>query len=325
MMGLVKNGADVAFEDAMGRAKEVGVPEAKYAFARVASFLFQGDTAGAAAVLPRWEAAAGGDAWYQMMAGATLERAGDARARDRYATASKLDPELVAAKTALGRTSAIDGDAQEAMRLAKAMRTGMPDRAEPVALVALAWGRDPRREDVPAPPEADEVAKREAELPSGLKFVPHAIAALRALDRRVAGDTRAEVQSGLSLAESPGVAVWLGTIAITVGDETLAKRPCWPSSSPRLTNLRARWPHAWRCSEAGSTKHSRRPKTSTRPRPMSSWCAPPRPTSASMPTPSYARSRRSRPTRASYRCSLRWTWRMARCRANCVWTEPSSC
>jgi tetratricopeptide (TPR) repeat protein len=224
MMGLVKNGADVAFEDAMARAKEVGVPEAKYAFARVASFLFQGDTAGAAAVLPRWEAAAGGDAWYQMMAGATLERAGDARARDRYATASKLDPELVAAKTALGRTSAIDGDAQEAMRLAKAMRAAMPDRAEPVALVALAWGRDPKREDVPAPPEADEVAKREAELPSGLKFVPHAVAALRALDKRVASDVRTEVQSGLSLAESPGAAVWLGTIAITVGDEALARK-----------------------------------------------------------------------------------------------------
>jgi hypothetical protein len=55
IVGVVKGGADVAFEDAMGRAKELGLPEEKYAFARVASFLFQGDTAGAAAVLPRWD------------------------------------------------------------------------------------------------------------------------------------------------------------------------------------------------------------------------------------------------------------------------------
>ena len=48
MVGLVKAGEDVAFEDAMARAKDVGVPEEKYAFAHVASFLFQGDTAGAA-------------------------------------------------------------------------------------------------------------------------------------------------------------------------------------------------------------------------------------------------------------------------------------
>jgi hypothetical protein len=182
MRGLVKNGADVAFEDAMARAKEVGVPEEKYAFARVASFLFQGDTAGAAAVLPRWEAAAGEDAWYQMVAGATLERAGDARARERYARAYKLDPELFAAKEALARSTAMDGDVQEAMRLSKAMRAAMPERAEPVALVALSWGRDAQREDIRAPSEVAEVGKRKDELPSGLKFVPHAIAALGALD-----------------------------------------------------------------------------------------------------------------------------------------------
>ena len=144
----------------MARNKDVGVPEEKYAFARVASFLFQGDTAGAAAVLPRWDGPAGIDPWYQMVAGATLERAGDAHARDRYATAAKLDPDLVIAQVAQARATAIDGDAQEGMRLARALRKSMPDRAEPVALVALAWGRDPNRESVPAPPEADEVGKR---------------------------------------------------------------------------------------------------------------------------------------------------------------------
>jgi predicted Zn-dependent protease len=224
MVGVVKGGADVAFEDAMGRAKEVGLPEEKYAFARVASFLFQGDTAGAAAVLPRWDGPAAGDAWYQLVAGATLERAGDARSRDRYAAAAKLEPDLVVAKVAQARATAIDGDAQEAMRLAKALRAAMPDRAEPVALVALAWGRDPLREDSAAPPELDELPRREAELPSTLKFVPHAVAALRAFDKHNLLEARAEVQKGLALAESPGAAVWLGTIALPMGNEALARK-----------------------------------------------------------------------------------------------------
>jgi tetratricopeptide (TPR) repeat protein len=224
IMGLVKSGADVAFEDAMGRAKDVGIPEEKYAFAHVASFLFQGDTAGAAAALGRWEKAAAGDAWYQLVAGATLERAGDARARDRYATATKLDPDLVAAKTALARATAIDGDAQEAMRLASALRIAMPERAEPVALVALAWGRDPKRDEVHPPPEVGDVARRADELPAGLKFVPHAVLALGALDRRAGADARTAIDGGLAVAETPGSAVWLGTIALSVGDEALARK-----------------------------------------------------------------------------------------------------
>lgn len=223
-VGLVKSGADVAFEDAMARAKDVGVPEEKYAFARVASFLFQGDTAGAAAVLPHWDGPAGIDPWYQMVAGATLERAGDARARDRYATAARLDPQLFIAQVAQARATAIEGDTQEAMKLAQALRKSNPDRAEPVALVALAWGRDPNRESVPAPPEADEVGKRAEELPSGLKFVPSAIAALRALDKHNADEARAQIVKGLASIESPGAAVWLGTIALPLGDEALARK-----------------------------------------------------------------------------------------------------
>jgi len=224
MVGLLKGGADVAFEDAMARAKEVGVREEQYAFAHVASFLFQGDTAGAAAALPRWEGPAGNDPWFQLVAGATLERAGDARARDRYAKAAQLDPQLVVARIAQARATAIDGDVQEAMREAKALREAMPDRAEPIALVALAWGRDPRRDDVPPPPEVDQVASREAELPAGLRFVPHAVAALRALDKHDADTARAEVQKGLAVADSPGAAVWLGTIALPLGDEALARK-----------------------------------------------------------------------------------------------------
>jgi hypothetical protein len=224
IVGLVKSGADVAFEDAMARAKEVGVSEERYAFARVASFLFQGDTAGAAAVLPRWDAQAASDPWYQVVAGATLERAGDSRARQRYATAAQLDPQLLVAGVGMVRTMALEGDADRAMASARAMRVRLPERAEPIALVALAWGRDPMRDSAPLPGEVDEVGKRSDELPSGLRFVPHAVAALRALDRHALEDARSEVRAGLAVADSPGAAVWLGTIALLLADEELARK-----------------------------------------------------------------------------------------------------
>ena len=82
LVGLLKGGENVAFEDGTQRAKEVGIEEKRLAFAYVASFLFQGDTAGAAAALAKWDGKADDDAWYQLIAGATFERAGDgARAR----------------------------------------------------------------------------------------------------------------------------------------------------------------------------------------------------------------------------------------------------
>lgn len=224
IVGLVKTGSDVAFEDAMARAKEVGVPEEKYAFAQVASFLLQGDTAGAAGVLPRWDGPAGDDAWYQMVAGAALERAGDDRARSRYAAAVQIDPQLFVAKVALARATAFGGDVSQAMAIAKGLRATVPDRAEAVALVALVWGRDPMREVGPVPPEVDAIAHRIDDLPAGLKFVPHAVSALRLLDRRAVDDARSEISNGLAVCEGPGSAVWLGTIALRMSDEALARK-----------------------------------------------------------------------------------------------------
>src|ERR1019366_1108285 len=76
----------------------------------------------------------------------------------------------------------------------------------------------------PAPPEVDQVLARVDELPSGLKFVPQAIAALGALDKHGLDDARAALQRGLAVADSPGAAVWLGTIALQLGDEALARK-----------------------------------------------------------------------------------------------------
>jgi hypothetical protein len=54
--------------------------------------------------------------------------------------------------------------------------------------------------------------------------VPDAIAALRALDKRSLDEARAGVERGLASADSPGAAVWLGVIALPLGDEGLARK-----------------------------------------------------------------------------------------------------
>src|SRR5215472_12616014 len=218
LVGLVKSGSDVAFEDAISRAKEVGVPEADFAFARIASFLFQGDTAGAAALLPKLETPSGKDPWYQLLAGATLEHAGDPHAFDRYESAVKLDPQLIIAQILQAKDVAIDGDPQKAADLAKQFKAHYPERAEGPALICLAWARDPERGDQP-PADAAEMAAHAADLPLTLQSVPHALAAMQAVDKHALSDAKAEVDKALAAADGPGVASWLGTIALDTGDE----------------------------------------------------------------------------------------------------------
>ncbi|HVJ89141.1 MAG TPA: tetratricopeptide repeat protein, partial [Labilithrix sp.] len=158
IVGLLRGGADLAFEDSTQRAKAVGIEEKRVAFAYVASFLFQGDTAGAAATIAKWDNIAQDDPWFQLLAAATFERAGDPRALERYGAVAKLDPELVIAQVLLARATAVDGDPRQAADLAKDFRARHPERAEGSALVALTWTRDPLRGD--EPPEIKEVTEK---------------------------------------------------------------------------------------------------------------------------------------------------------------------
>lgn len=222
MLGLLKGGESLAFEDATARAKETGIPDRQIAFASVASFLFQGDTAGAAAALAKWDPVAQEDATYQLVAGATFERAGDARAIERYAAAAKLDPELFLAKVLLARATAVDGDPRRAAEIAKEIRAAAPSRPEGAAVVALAWARDPRRGE--PPPDVKEIAAHDPVLPAPLKAVPHAVRAILALEQHKLDDAKPELQKGLALADTPGVASWLGGIALSTGDEALARK-----------------------------------------------------------------------------------------------------
>jgi tetratricopeptide (TPR) repeat protein len=222
LVGLLRGGADIAFEDATTRAKSVGVEEKKLAFAYVASFLFQGDTAGAAATVAKWDSAAHDDAWFQLLAGATFERAGDPRALERYSASVKLDPELIVTQWLLTRATALDGDARRAGELSREFRVRYPARAEGSALVALAWTRDPARGD--EPPEIKEVTEKGDALPIGLRSVPHAARAILALHKGAVDEARPALQKGLEVADTPGMAAWLGSIALVMGDENLARK-----------------------------------------------------------------------------------------------------
>lgn len=222
LKGLLEGGADVAFEDATQRAKTVGIEEKQVAFAYVASFLFQGDTAGAASMIAKWDSVAKEDPWFELLAGATFERAGDARAIERYDSAVKLDPELVLGQALLARAMAVDGDARRAADLAKEFRARHPERPEGAALVALAWTRDPNRGEPPA--EVADVTDKADRLPVALRAVPHAARAVLALHRGAVDEAKPSLQKGLGLADTPGVAAWLGSIALVTGDEALARK-----------------------------------------------------------------------------------------------------
>ncbi|WP_394848124.1 hypothetical protein LZC95_11745 [Pendulispora brunnea] len=223
LVGMLNGGREIAFEDAIARARELQIPERDYAFAQVASFLFQGDTSGAANLLPRFDGPAEKDAHYQLFAGATLERAGDARAVDRYVAATHLDPEWLLAKVLHVRLLALSGESAKASEQAKSFRAKYPDRAEGAALVALTWAHDPARKDKP-PPEVNEVIERALELPLPLRVVPHAVKALIALDKHAPADAKAEIEKGLAVVDAPGNAVWLGELGISLGDEQLARK-----------------------------------------------------------------------------------------------------
>src|SRR5262249_42901358 len=71
-------------ESALARCKTLNIDESKTAFGHLTSFLAEGDLAGAAAIMPKWDDRAKGDPLYHLAAGAMLERAGDVRAVGRY-------------------------------------------------------------------------------------------------------------------------------------------------------------------------------------------------------------------------------------------------
>ena len=160
MLGsLLLPGEAHGIDSAIHRARKVGVPEKDLVYGRIASFLADGDLAGAAALLPKWDKKAGDNALYQLTAGAALERAGDQRAIERYQAARDRDPKLVAAKVLLARLVLLEVGVDKGKPIVDALAKQVGNRPSVKALRGLEWAVDPSRpKELPA--DANALAGR---------------------------------------------------------------------------------------------------------------------------------------------------------------------
>lgn len=241
---LLLNEESKGIDSAIHRGRTTGLPEKDLAFGRMASFLVEGDLAGAAAQLPKWDKEAGRDAHYQLAAGAVLERAGDLRALERYEAARSLDPKLVPAEILLARLALFELGRKRAEPVIESLKEKLGDHPSVRALKALAWVVEPDRgEDAPA--DARLTPEDASKLPAPLAAVPHMLDAARAVK---AGDHQklaASLDSAIRMADSPALASGLGFLAIEAGDETLARKAALRAVSfaamyPRARTLAAR-------------------------------------------------------------------------------------
>src|SRR5687768_7875957 len=171
-------------DSAVHRALGVGVTEDEVAYGKVAAFLAEGDSAGAAALVARWDRKVGRDGLYALAAGSALERAGDARAIERFEAARSLDPKLVAADILLARLAVLEVGPAKARPVIEQLKKKIGDRVEVRALSALAWAVDPDRAKDP-PSDAEVTAADREKLPAPLRAVPHIVEAVRGME---AGD-----------------------------------------------------------------------------------------------------------------------------------------
>ena len=245
VLGALMLGGEVrGIDSAIHRGRTVGLAEKDLAFGRMASFLVEGDLAGAAAQLPKWDKEAGRDAYYQLAAGAVLERAGDRRAVERYEAARTLDPKLAVCDIMLGRLALLEFGKERAGPVLASVKAKLGDHPSARALHALAWVVDPERTAEP-PPEARLKPDDAQRLPASLAAVPPMVDAARA----VASGDREKLSSSLGkaigLADTPSLAAGLGFLAIEAGDEQLARKAAlravgFAALYPRARTLAAR-------------------------------------------------------------------------------------
>lgn len=211
-------------DSAVHRARQVEVPEAEVAFGKIASFLVEGDLAGAASVLPRYDKEAGKDAFYQLTAGAVLERAGDLRAIERYEAAQKQDPKLVLADVLLARLALFELGVKKARPVIDALKKKTGETPNTRALEALAWAVDgDRPKDLPKSAVLSEDDKRSLILP--LLPVPAIVEAIQAMGSASgAAKISSSIDSAILLSDTPAMATQLGFLAIKAGDEKLARK-----------------------------------------------------------------------------------------------------
>ncbi|MGZ3452847.1 MAG: tetratricopeptide repeat protein, partial [Polyangiales bacterium] len=198
---------------AIERGKTVGLQEPELAFARIALALSSDDTPSAAALaktLDPGTAKEKDDAWRELAVGWVLERAGDARAVDRYAHAAELDPDLIAARLALAKLTALAGDADRVTTLLKDVPNDLaPTRDDVVALAKLV------KTGVASKGGAPELRR-----PEGFGWI---LPALVVADPAATPEVRKkEAGRAFGLAHEPGDLIRVGRLAVSAGDEQTA-------------------------------------------------------------------------------------------------------
>jgi tetratricopeptide (TPR) repeat protein len=229
---------------AVHRGQTVNLPEKDTAFGKIASFMAEGDLAGGAAILSRWDKDSGRDPYYQLVAGEVLERAGDLRAIERYDVARQLDPDFVPAQMLLARLLLLEFGAERAKPVMNALRAKLGAAPITRALSALAWVVDSERPE--ALPDEAKLAPGDAEkLPAPLSGVPAMVDAVQAMRAGDLPRTSRAIDSAVTSAMTPSLATGLGFLAIEAGDEALARKAAlralqFSAVYPRARTLAAR-------------------------------------------------------------------------------------
>ncbi len=220
---LVLPGDPVGIDSAVHRAKAVEVPPEETAYGKIASFLVEGDLAGAAALLPKWDKKAGKDPMYQLTAGAALERAGDLRAIERYEAARNLDDKLVLADILLARSVLLEIGVEKGKPLVARANKKLGNNPNARALSALAWAVDPQRAKEP-PKNAMLKEEDRPKLILSLRSVPYVVQALTAINAEQGKQASEAINSAIGLTVGPAMATQLGFLAIKAGNEKLARK-----------------------------------------------------------------------------------------------------
>lgn len=231
-------------DSAVHRGKTVNLPEKDTAFGRIASFMAEGDLAGGAAILPRWDSASARDPYYQLAAGAVLERAGDLRAVERYDAARQLDPDFVPAQMLLARLLLLEFGGARAKPVMDTLHKKLGDAPITRALSALAWIVDPERPEA-LPDDAKLEAGDAEKLPAPLSGVPAMVEAVQAMRAGDLPKVSHAIDSAVAGAMTPSLATGLGFLAIEAGDEQLARKAAlralqFSAVYPRARTLAAR-------------------------------------------------------------------------------------
>lgn len=209
-------------EAAIARCKTLGMDDSKTAFGKIASFLAEGDLAGAAAVLPKWDEKLKSDPFYNMVAGAMLERAGDVRAIGRYKQAFDLDQDLLVARIFHAELVTLELGVEQGKPFIDDVKQRLGETPVSRALTGLAWAADPAAEDTP--PEGAHVADADRDkLPTELMAIPYVVDARAAARAGHTEEALSNLDKGLKVSATPAVASWIGQVAIDLGDEKLAR------------------------------------------------------------------------------------------------------